>query len=335
MEYQLKLHKYIIIVNILVTGGAGFIGSHLCEKLLEQGHKVICLDNFDEFYSKSLKKENIKDIKEHPKFHLITGDVRDTDNLIDILSTKRIDLVVHLAGKCGAVNSLKNPMDYISFNVNGTVSVLEAMKEAEVTKIIFASSSAVYGNGPKAPFKENEAVGTPTSPYAASKQAAEVFIKMYHEMHGISAVVLRLFSIYGPRQRPDSGMYQFTKANLKNEDLAVYGEGKILRDYTYIGDAIDGINKAKDYILKNENSIFEIYNIGSSNPLDVRTIFSKIESITKVKTVLTPKKSPLGILHATHADLSLAQKVLKYTSSTSIEEGLIPTINWMKTQLAL
>lgn len=320
-------------MNILVTGGAGFIGSHLCEKLLAQNHKVICLDNFDEFYAKSIKKENIKEIKENPKFHLITGDVRDTDNLIDILTTKKIDLVIHLAGKCGAVNSLKNPMDYISFNVNGTVSVLEAMKEAEVSKLIFASSSAVYGNGPKAPFSEDIEIGTPTSPYAASKQSAEVFIRMYHEMYNISAVILRLFSVYGPRQRPDSGMFQFMKSNLKNQSLAIYGEGKILRDYTYIDDVVDGINKAKDYILKTEDELCEVYNIGNSVSLDIKTIFDKIELATGVKSNLTSKKSPLGTLHATFANNEKATKILKFKSETTLDQGLVPTLAWMQTQL--
>ena len=320
-------------MNILVTGGAGFIGSHLCEKLLSENHKVICLDNFDEFYAKSIKKENIKDVKENPKFHLITGDVRDTDNLIDILTTKKINLIIHLAGKCGAVNSIRNPMDYISFNVNGTVSVLEAMKEAEVKKIIFTSSSAVYGNTLKAPFEESKEIGTPTSPYAASKQAAEVFIKMYHEMYNISAIILRLFSVYGPRQRPDSGMYQFMKANLKMQNLAIYGEGKILRDYTYINDVVNGINKAKDYILNKDEDICEIYNIGNSIPLDVKTIFEKIEDITKVKSNLASKKYPLGVLHATFANNEKATKILKFKSETSIEQGINPTLEWMKTQI--
>lgn len=320
-------------MNILVTGGAGFIGSHLCEKLLAQNHKVICLDNFDEFYAKSIKKENIKEIKENPKFHLITGDVRDTDNLIDILTTKKIDLVIHLAGKCGAVNSLKNPMDYISFNVNGTVSVLEAMKEAEVSKLIFTSSSAVYGNGPKAPFSEDKEIGTPTSPYAASKQSAEVFIRMYHEMYNISAVILRLFSVYGPRQRPDSGMFQFMKSNLKNQSLAIYGEGKILRDYSYIDDVVNGINKAKDYILKTEDELCEVYNIGNSVSLDIKTIFDKIELATGVKSNLTSKKSPLGTLHATFANNEKATKILKFKSETTLDKGIIPTLEWMKGQI--
>ncbi len=317
-------------MNILVTGGAGFVGSHLCDRLIEQGNKVICLDSFDEFYPKAIKKENIKDLKENTKFHLITGDVRDTDNLIDILTSKKVEIIVHLAGKCGAVNSLKNPLDYISSNVNGTVSILEAAKEAEINKIIFSSSSAVYGCGLDAPFTENSSINTPTSPYAASKQAAEMFIRMYHEMHGISAIVLRLFSVYGPRQRPDSGMYQFIKANLKKQNIAIYGEGKILRDYTYINDVVDGFDKAIAFLAKSDDSVMETFNLGSSVPNDIKTIFELIEKNTKVPTALSYKKSPLGNLHATHADISKAQKKLNYSSNTEIELGIKTTIEWMQ-----
>lgn len=317
-------------MNILVTGGAGFVGSHLCDRLIEKGHKVICLDSFDEFYPKSIKKDNIKELKENPKFHLITGDVRDTDNLIDILTSKKVELIIHLAGKCGAINSLKNPLDYISFNVNGTVSLLEAAKEAEITKIIFSSSSTVYGNTSDAPFVESMPNGTPTSPYAASKQASEMFIRMYHEMYGISAVVLRLFSVYGPRQRPDSGMYQFIKSNLKGQPIAIYGEGKILRDYTYIDDVVKGFECAIDFLNKADDSVMEIFNLASSNPMHIKTVFELIEENTSLNTTLTYKKSPLGNLHATHADISKAIKLLGYQPKMTFENGLKSTVQWMK-----
>lgn len=317
-------------MNILVTGGAGFVGSHLCDRLISQGHKVICLDSFDEFYPKSIKKENIKELKENLKFHLITGDVRDTDNLIDILTSKKVEIIVHLAGKCGAVNSLKNPLDYISSNVNGTVSILEAAKEAEITKLVFSSSSTVYGNSLESPFTENSLIDTPTSPYAASKQAAEMFIKMYYEMHGISAIVLRLFSVYGPRQRPDSGMYQFIKANLKKQPIAIYGEGKILRDYTYINDVVNGFDKAISFLAKQEAPTLEIFNLGSALPNDIKSIFELIEKNTNEPTALNYKKSPLGNMHATHADISKAQAKLNYSSETSIEAGIKATIEWMQ-----
>ena len=317
-------------MNFLVTGGAGFIGSHLCKTLLNDQHKVICLDNFDEFYPKNIKKENIKDIKENPKFHLITGDVRDTDNLIDILTSKKIDTVIHLAGKAGAINSLKNPLDYISSNINGTVSVLDAMKEADVTKLIYASSSAVYGNSAIAPFNEDLPLSTPTSPYAASKQSAETFIKMYYEMHGISALVLRLFSVYGPNQRPDSGMYQFIKSNLKDQTQSIYGEGKILRDYTYITDIISGISNAIDHLKSSDYPVFDILNLGSSSPATINVIFEIIESITGKKTTLTYKKSPLGNLKATHADINKSARKINYENKVSLTEGIRLTIEWMK-----
>lgn len=318
-------------MNFLVTGGAGFIGSHLCNALVNKGNKVICLDNFDEFYPKNIKKDNIKDLKENPKFHLITGDVRDTDNLIDIMTTKKIDTVVHLAGKCGAINSLKNPMDYISFNINGTVSLLEAMKESEVNKLVFTSSSSVYGNSIEAPFRENIQLSAPTSPYGASKQSAEMFIRMYHEMFGLSAIVLRLFSVYGPRQRPDSGMYQFIKANLKEQPIAIYGDGQIRRDYTYIDDIISGIEKSIEYInKKDEESLYEVFNMGSSSPVDINSLFEIIEKVTGQPTKRNSKKSPLGNLQATHADLSKTEAILQFNSTVGLEEGVKATVQWMQ-----
>lgn len=317
-------------MNILITGGAGFIGSHVCEIFLNLGHKVVCVDNFDEFYPKNIKKENIKDIKEHPKFHLITEDVRDTDSLIDILTSKKIELVIHLAGKAGAVNSLKNPLDYISYNVNGTVSVLEAMKEAEVEKIIFASSSAVYGLDNTAPYHEEMHLGLPTTPYAASKQSAENFLKMYHKFYDTSVVILRLFSVYGPRQRPDSGMAQFMNANLKNQNMAIYGEGKILRDYAYITDVANSFVLAKQFLEKQENTCFEIFNIANGNPVDINTLFNKLEAATHTKTPLSYKKSPTGILSATYAGLQKAEKILGYKPKVTVDEGIALTLEWMK-----
>ena len=254
-------------MNILVTGGAGFIGSHLCEELLKANHKVICVDNFDEFYSKSIKQENIRELKDNPKFHLITCDVRNTDDLIDILSSKKIDCVYHLAGRSGSANSIKNPLEFISSNVQGTVSLLEAMRESEIDKLVFVSSSSVYGNIANAPFNEDMIPGTPTSTYAETKLSAESFVKMYQELYGISAVVVRMFSVFGPRQRPDSGIYQFIRTNLKNLPLSVYAEGKILRDYTYVSDIVNGILASGQYLEKKTNetdkSFYEVFNLGS------------------------------------------------------------------------
>jgi UDP-glucuronate 4-epimerase len=323
-------------MNLLVTGGAGFIGSHLCEELLKANHKVICVDNFDEFYSKSIKQENIRELKENPKFHLITCDVRNTDDLIDILISKKVDCVFHLAGRSGAANSIKNPLEFISTNVQGTVSLLEAMKEAEIEKLVFVSSSSVYGNSSNAPFNEETIPGTPTSTYAETKLSAESFIKMYQELYGISAVVVRMFSVFGPRQRPDSGIYQFISSNLKNLPLNVYAEGTILRDYTYVSDIVNGILTAGEYLEKNagksESGFYEVFNLGSGSPIDINGVLSIVEKGTGKGYKLNHKKAPAGNLKAAYADISKAERLLNYKPITQLQDGIGKTIEWLKMQ---
>lgn len=321
-------------MNILITGGAGFIGSHVCEELLKANHKVICVDNFDEFYSKSIKQENIRELKDNPKFHLITCDVRNTDDLIDILTSKKVDTVFHLAGRSGAANSIKNPLEFISSNVQGTVSLLEAMREAEVQKLLFVSSSSVYGNSDTAPFNEILNPGTPTSTYAETKLSAESFVKMYQELYGISAVVVRMFSVFGPRQRPDSGIHQFIRSNLKNFPLSVYAEGKILRDYTFVNDIVSGIISAGTYLEnhaeKSESGFYELFNLGSGSPIDINGVLAIIEKITGNTYQLNHKKSPVGNLNAAYADITKAEKILGYKPKIQLEDGIRQTINWMK-----
>ncbi|MDX2191372.1 MAG: SDR family NAD(P)-dependent oxidoreductase [Bacteroidota bacterium] len=318
-------------MNILVTGGAGFIGSHLCEQLLKENHKVICLDNFDEFYSKVIKQENIKELKENPKFHLITGDVRNTDDLIDIMTSKKIEAVFHLAGRSGGANSIKNPTEFISTNVQGTISLLEAMREAEIDKLVFTSSSSVYGNVSTAPFTETTVLGTPTTTYAATKQSAESLIRMYHELYQFSAIVLRIFSVYGPKQRPDSGIYQFVKSNLKNAPLNIYTEGKIMRDYTFISDIIPGLVSSLKYLVKNEETpIHDTFNLGSGSPIDVNGVLDIIENTTGTPFVKNFKKAPVGNMHASYAEISKAKKTLNYAPKVSLTDGIKEVISWMK-----
>ncbi|MDX2194866.1 MAG: SDR family NAD(P)-dependent oxidoreductase [Cytophagales bacterium] len=317
-------------MNLLVTGGAGFIGAHLCKYFVDKGHKIVCIDNFDEFYPKNIKKDNIKDLKENSKFQLITSDVRDTDTLIDIFFSKRIEAVVHLAAKSGPSLSFKNPTEYININVNGTISLLEAMKEADVNKLVFASTSSVYGIENPTPYIEDMVPGTPGNPYAASKQATENIIQMYHHLFDLSAVVLRIFSVYGPRQRPDSGMFQFVKSNLKKQPVTVYSEGKQLRDYTHVNDIVQAISLSIDYLLRpGASPEHTVFNIASGKPASVNEILEIIESHTKNKFDIQYKKPPIGNITAMVGDIGKARDLLGYTPTGDLHAGIGEFITWL------
>lgn len=319
-------------MNYLVTGGAGFIGSHLCEKLITEGHKVVCLDNFNDVYPKAIKIENVNILKEHPKFQLITGDICNIDNTIDLLESKKIDTVIHVAGRSSSIKTNKNPLDFIDINIKGTVAVLESMKEAGVSKLIYISSSSVYGNSSKAPFEESVAFKNPDSIHTISKQSAEILIDMYCQSKNLSAVVLRLFSVFGPNQPPDSGIYQFIKANLTGTNIALFGDGTIERDYTYINDIVDGIYLASEYLNKNVIKTVETFNLGSGQSDSVSDILAEIELITGKKTNTYLKPTPVTNSYSCFANIDKASKVLKYNPQIPLSVGLKNTINWVRLQ---
>jgi len=312
-------------MQILITGGAGFIGSHLVERLLLDGHKVVCYDNFDPFYDAGIKRTNLRSIMQHPDFVLIEASILDVANLNDCFDYYDIDLVIHLAAKAGVRPSIADPKSYYETNVNGTLNILEAMKNHSVKKMIFASSSSVYGNNTKVPFSESDFVDHPVSPYAASKKAVELMCHTYHHLYEFDIFCMRFFTVYGPRQRPDLAIHKFAELILNDQPLPVYGDGSSSRDYTYIEDIIDGLMKAIDN-LKGYN----IFNLGESRTI---TLLQMVESVKKhigKKIKINSLPMQPGDVLTTFADISKAKEILGYNPSWSFDEGIKKFIEWKR-----
>ena len=310
-------------MNILITGGAGFIGSNLTDALLKHKHNVVCLDNFDGFYDPAIKRSNIRQALNSPNYFLVEGDIRDSDVLGKIFMQYSIDIVVHLAAWAGVRPSLINPGLYYEVNLLGTLSVLEAMKKYNVNKMIMASSSSVYGNNDKIPFSENDTVDHPVSPYAASKKAAELLSYTYSHLYGFDIFCMRFFTVYGPRQRPEMAVHQFVRKILKGETIQLYGDGSSRRDYTYVDDIVQGLVNVLDRLKG-----YEIINLGESQPIALRDLISNIESILNRKAIIEWKPGQPGDTEVTFADISKAHRLLDYNPEFSIEKGLKDFVNW-------
>jgi len=309
--------------TVLVTGGAGFIGSHVVDKLLEMGDKVICLDNLNNYYSPERKIKNISHNLKNPRFSLKILSITDKEHVEKIFQEEKIDVVIHLAARAGVRPSIDNPLWYQETNVEGTVNLLEISKKTGVKKFIFGSSSSVYGINKKIPFSETDSVDNPISPYAASKKACELFCYTYSYLTGLSIVSLRFFTVYGPRGRPEMAPYLFTKAILEGKKISVFGDGSSMRDYTYVEDIVSGIVAAID--LKSKH---EIINLGNSEPVQLMKLINTIEKITGKKAKLEHVPMPKGDVPMTYADITKAQKLLRYNPKTTIEQGLKRFIEW-------
>lgn len=309
--------------NILVTGGAGFIGSNLIDQLLFLGHKVICLDNFDPFYDKKVKLENLADAYEHQNFVLIEGDIRNQADLEKCFSLQPIDLVIHLAAKAGVRPSIKDPKEYYDVNVAGTLNILEAMRNYGVKKFLFASSSSVYGNNRKTPFSESDSVDNPISPYAASKKSGELICHSYHHLYGFDIFCLRFFTVYGPRQRPDLAIHKFTNQILKNQSIEVYGDGSSARDYTYINDTVNGIIKASECL-----EGFDIFNLGESKVISLLEMIETIEKLLGKKAIKKFLPVQPGDVDITFADITKSKKMIGYDPQWNFEIGLKEFLKW-------
>jgi UDP-glucuronate 4-epimerase len=310
--------------KVLVTGAAGFIGSHLAERLLGLGYQVVGLDNFDDFYPPALKRKNISALNTEEGFCMIEGDIRDTDLLTRIFSEHNISLVAHLAARAGVRPSLQNPVLYQDVNIRGTINLLETSRTCGVKQFVFTSSSSVYGLNSKVPFNENDKIDHPTSPYAVSKAAAELYCRTYNHLYGMPVKVLRLFTVYGPRQRPEMAIHLFTRMIDSGEEVSVFGNGTSTRDYTYVSDIIDGIQKA----LTSQNQGFEIFNLGDSNPIVLERLIYLIEESlgkkAKIKRLpMQPEEMPV-----TYAEISKAQAALAYQPKIGIEEGIRLFVQW-------
>lgn len=320
---------------VLLTGGAGFIGSHLAEALLKNGHNVIIIDNFNDYYDPTIKRNNILEIKktlnnlqlEEGKLIIYEGDVRDQKFVENVFTEYKIDMVIHLAAMAGVRYSIEQPKYYVDVNVNGTLNLLEACRLHHINKFILASSSSLYGNNIKVPFSELDSVDQPISPYAATKKAGEVLCYTYYHLYDISCACLRFFTVYGPRQRPDLAIHKFTNLILQDKVIPFYGDGTTERDYTYIDDIIDGITKTIHWISK-EDKKYDIFNLGESKTISLATMVKTIESNLGKKAKLNRLPMQPGDVQRTFADISKAKKILQYNPTTKFEYGIKQFIEW-------
>ena len=313
--------------KILITGCAGFIGSHLTDKLLAKGNIVIGIDNFDDFYSRSLKEKNLADSLLNSNFTFIEGNICNNNDLDKLPAN--IDIVIHLAAKPSVRYSILNPLDYIQNNIIGTQNILNWIVKNNINKLIFASSSSIYGNNKNIPFNESDNVDNPISPYAFSKKSCELLNYTYNHLYQIDIINLRFFTVYGPRQRPDLAIRKFTELISNNKPLTIFGDGNTGRDYTYIDDIIDGIISSMNF-LKSNNNIYEIINLGNCSPVKLIDLVSALYDIlNKTKNI---KYMPMqdGEVDITCADITKAKALLNYSPKTSLTEGLKNFISWFE-----
>lgn len=318
--------------TIAVTGAAGFIGSHLAGALLARGHRVVGIDNFDPFYDRSLKEENVRGLASGGGFTLAEGDICDSAWLSRLLARERPEGVVHLAAKAGVRPSVEDPVGYARANVLGTASVLEAARAAGVSRLVVASSSSVYGNNPKTPFAEDDAVDAPISPYAATKRACELQCFTHHHLTGTPTCCLRFFTVYGPRQRPDLAIGSFMRRLAAGETLSVYGDGSTSRDYTYIDDIVAGVISAYERIPRFG---YRVWNLGSDHPVRLDELIAAIGGVVGVEPRITHTPPLAGDVERTWADLTRSRAELGYDPKTPVRTGIERQFAWMRGRSAV
>jgi UDP-glucuronate 4-epimerase len=309
--------------TILVTGGAGFIGSLLIDNLLKMGDNIVCIDNLNEFYNPSIKKLNQVDHYEYDHYEFYKGDILDERLVKSIFKKHDIEIVIHLAAMAGVRPSISSPSLYTDVNIIGTRIILDAMVDSGVERLIFASSSSVYGNNKKIPFSEDDSVDCPISPYAATKKMGELLCHAYHHIYELNISLLRFFTVYGPRQRPEMAIHQFVRNVLKGEPIIVFGNGSTARDYTYIDDIIDGIIQSIE-----SDDRYMIYNLGNSEPIKLSNLISIIAETTGVDPILEYQEIPKGDVLQTYADINRAQNNLKYDPKTGMQDGIAKFVKW-------
>jgi len=313
-------------MNVLVTGGAGFIGSHVCERLLRDGHSVWAFDDLNPFYDPQLKRRNLRDIQSLAKpFEFVQGDLCNCVVLDELFGSVKFDQVIHLAARAGVRPSLAEPALYQRVNVEGTVNVLEAARKNGVKKIIIASSSSVYGVNSKVPFSESDPIFSAISPYAASKLACESLGHVYHHVYGMDVTMLRLFTVYGPRQRPDLAIRKFATLIHAGQPVPVFGDGGMARDYTYVTDTVDGIIAAAQ-----KEFGFEIFNLGESQTVTLGRLVELLEAALGKKAVIDRQPVPPGDVPVTYADITKARARLGYHPQVKIEAGIKLFIDWFQ-----
>lgn len=312
--------------RVLVTGAAGFIGSHLCERLLAADFEVVGLDSFDTFYEPAVKRRNLAECLKSGRFALAEADIRDKRAVNDVC-VKGVDVIVHLAARAGVRPSIEDPLLYQDVNVNGTCVMLEAARKHKVGRFVFASSSSVYGNNEKIPFSEKDNVDFPISPYASSKKSGELLCHAYHHLFGIHITCLRFFTVYGARQRPDLAIHKFTRLIDAGKPIQMFGDGSMMRDHTYIDDILAGVLAAMDRCKS-----YKIYNLGESEPIALRDLIAAIEKAVGKRAIIERLPPQPGDVERTYADISLAKAELGYQPRTSLAAGLAKFVEWYRGQ---
>jgi UDP-glucuronate 4-epimerase len=309
-------------MKVLVTGGAGFIGSHLVEVLLTEGHTVSVIDDFNDFYDPRIKRKNLQPVLADIRLHSI--DICDKEAVLKTFAAERPDAVVHLAARAGVRPSIQRPDLYLATNINGTFHLLEASKEYGVKRFVFTSSSSVYGASGVAPFREDQVLNQTLSPYASTKLAGEHLCSHYAYLYPIRVVCLRFFTVYGPRQRPDLAIHKFTDLIYRGKPIDVYGDGTARRDFTYIEDILQGVLASIQY----DGAPFDIFNLGESETIELRDVIAEIETTLKKKATIRTLPPVPGDMPATFADISKARRFLGYAPVTRIQSGLRKFIEW-------
>ena len=320
------LSSYFGAVNVLVTGGVGFIGSHVCERLLDAGHTVCALDDLNDFYNPSIKQNTLRELQSRAQsFAFVHADITNRIELNEVLSSMPFDQIIHLAARAGVRPSLEQPALYQRVNVEGTVNLLEAARECGIKKITIASSSSVYGINSKVPFSEADPIFSAISPYAASKLACEALGHVYHHVYGMDICMLRFFTVYGPRQRPDLAIHRFAKLMQTNQPITVFGDGSTSRDYTYVDDTVEGV------IACTEREFgYEIINLGESQTVKLNRLIGLIESAMEIKAEINHQPVQPGDVPITYANIEKAQRLLGYNPKTQIEDGIPKFVEWFR-----
>ncbi|MBU0981395.1 GDP-mannose 4,6-dehydratase [Patescibacteria group bacterium] len=312
-------------MKILLTGAAGFIGSHASKALLERGDTVIGIDNFNDYYSVAQKEENAANLKKYENFTLVRTDICNSEKMNEIFNREKPDILIHLAARAGVRPSIEDPELYFKVNIEGTVNLLEAARKSGTKQIVFASSSSVYGEQKKVPFSEDDPTENPISPYAATKRGAENICYMYSTVYGLKITCLRFFTVYGPAGRPDMAPFLFTKWIDEGTPVKRFGDGGTSRDYTFVDDIVQGILAAADNPFN-----FEIINLGNNHPEKLSTLIETIENALNKKAIINELPMQPGDVTKTYADIEKVRRLLSYEPKTSLTDGIRSFINWYK-----
>ncbi|HEX6369441.1 MAG TPA: NAD-dependent epimerase/dehydratase family protein [Longimicrobium sp.] len=319
-------------MNVVVTGGAGFIGGHLCRRLLERGDAVWAVDNFDTFYDPAIKRATVRELSAFPGFRLVEADACDPEAMqagVEATAGARMDVIVHLAARAGVRPSIQQPLAYARVNVEGTAAVLELSRRMGNVPVVFGSSSSVYGNSAPVPFREDDPVAEPISPYAATKRAGELLCHAHRVLYGTAIVCLRFFTVYGPRQRPDLAIHKFARLMAEGRPIPFFGDGSTQRDYTYVDDIVQGVEGAISFVLAHPGA-FEIVNLGESQTVPLSRLVELLGAAMGVEPVLDRQPAQPGDVDLTCADVGKARRLLGYDPRTRVEEGIPRFVEWFR-----